>query len=76
MANARRFKWWGIPARRPQNGNPKTELDQLGREPFESYCKMSSKTEGIGGARYLRGFITPITSPRGASGGLAPRTKV
>jgi len=62
MANARRFKWWGTPARRPQIGHPKTELDQLGRLPLETCCKMSNKAEGTGDGRCLRGFKAPITS--------------
>jgi len=44
MTNVRHFKWWGTP---PKKKQPKIELDQLGRQPLETCCKMSSITPGM-----------------------------
>jgi len=58
MPNARHFKWWSTPARRPQNGHPKIELDQLGRQPLETCCKVSSITPGTTVAICLSDFMS------------------
>jgi len=52
------------PSRRPQNGQPKIEGDQLGRPPLEACCKMSSITPGTRYVRYLKEFISPNMSQR------------
>ena len=68
MTNDRHFRWWSTPARQPQNGHPKVELDQLGRRPLETCCKMSSITQGTTVSRTTRvrveqKFVNSVVQP-------------
>jgi len=65
----------GAPSQTPSKWPPKIELDQLGRQPLETCCKMSSTTPGTKVARCLSEFMSTNISPRGAFGGLKSQTK-
>ena len=74
MANARRFRWWGTPARRPQNGHPKTELDQLGR--LENLLQNVQQNRRKQGRQIFERVYSTDHVATGSCWGLAPRTKV
>jgi len=58
------------PSEKPRNGRPQIELDQLGRQPLETCCIMSSINLGTRVARCLSEFMSANMLPQGAFGGL------
>jgi len=58
------------PSEKSRHGRPKIELDQLGRQPLETCCIMSSISPETRVARCLSEFMSANMLPQGAFGGL------